>query len=143
MKQLPGTLRPALLAAALFTLAPAAVWAGPASGPAPVPDSLAAIRTRTAPTVQVENDNWLDVHVYVVRDGQPMSLGFVTGPGHAKLTLPWLATVPGADVQLLVLPVGGTDDYLSMPLTVNAGDELDLNVRNVLPLSTVTVLPRR
>lgn len=134
-------LRPALLAAALVTLAPSALWARPAMS-AP-PDSIAATHIRLAPTVRVENNNWLDVHVYLVRDGEPTSLGFVTGPGHDQLTLPWMSTVPGGDVQILVLPIGGTDSYLSQPLTVNPGDVLDLNVQNVLALSTVTVSPRR
>ena len=129
--------RPALVAAALFTLTPAAAWARPVPA-APAADSVMA---HASPTVRVENDNWLDVHVYLVRDGEPFSLGFVTGPGHARLTLPSLATIPGGEVQILVLPIGGTDDYLSQPLTVNPGDVLDVNVANVLALSTVTVAP--
>lgn len=135
-------LRPALVAVALFTLIPSAAWASPVPQPAAAaPDSAAARHERVGPVVQVENDNWLDVHVYVVRDGEPYSLGFVTGPGHAEFTLPWMATVPGGRVQILVLPIGGTEDYLSDPLTVNPGDVLDLNVENALPLSSVTVAP--
>jgi hypothetical protein len=136
------TIRPALLAAALVTLAPSAAWARPVPAAA-VPDSVTVTRNRVAPTVQVENNNWLDVRVYVVRNGEPISLGFVTGPGHAQLTLPMMATVPGADVQILVLPIGGVDSYLSPSLTVNPGDVLDLSIQNALALSTVTVAPGR
>jgi hypothetical protein len=139
----PGraALRPALVAAALFTLIPSAAWASPVPQPVTPPDSAWARHERLGPVVQVENDNWLDVHVYVVRDGEPYSLGFVTGPGHAQFTLPWMATVPGGQVQILVLPIGGTEDYLSDPLIVNPGDVLNLNVQNVLQLSSVTVAP--
>lgn len=135
-------LRPALLAAAVVALVPAAAWARTVPQPSPArPDSASARRERLEPLVKIENDNWLDVHVYAVRDGEPFSLGFVTGPGQAEFKMPWMATVPGAQVQILVLPIGGNEDYLSEPLVVNPGDVLQLNVQNILPLSTVTVAP--
>ena len=132
-------LRAVLMAAALATLAPSSVWAlsVPSS---PAPDSVAT--NRRMPTVQVENNNWLDVHVYLVRDGEPMSLGVVTGPGEDRLTLPMSATLPGSDVRILVLTIGGNGVYESPSLQVNPGDVVDLNVENDLALSSVSVWPQ-
>ena len=90
-------------------------------------------------TLRVEDNNWLDLHVYVVRDGESFSLGTVMGPGKTKLTVPAMATIPGSQVQLLVLPIGGADSYLSQPLVVEPGDTLNLTVENDLAMSSVTV----
>ncbi|MGD8321073.1 MAG: hypothetical protein PVJ02_11470 [Gemmatimonadota bacterium] len=146
LKNLTGGSRFALgaaaLAAALLTLAPSTAWART------VPSATAADSAETAkaakpavPTLQVENNNWMDVHVYLVQDGEPLSLGMVTGPGTTEFRLPMMATMAGSDVQLLVLPIGGNDDYLSPLLTVNPGDVVDLTVQNSLPLSSVVVSP--
>lgn len=146
LKNLSGSgrfsLGTALLAAALATLAPSAVWARTVPSMAAADSTAAPAKVkREVPTLQVENNNWMDVHVYLVRDGDPMSLGMVTGPGTTQFKLPMMATLAGSDVQLLVLPIGGFDDYLSPMLTVNPGDQVDLTVQNSLPLSSVIVSP--
>jgi len=133
-------LRAALMAAALAMLAPSSVWARPIP-PSSAPDSVAT--NRRMPTVQVENNNWLDVHVYLIRDGEPFSLGVVTGPGEDRLSLPMTATYPGSDVHILVLTIGGNGVYESPSLQVNPGDVVDLNVENDLALSSVSVWPQK
>lgn len=130
----------AVLAAALAALAPSGAWALPIPT-SPTPDS--AVRKPGSASLQVENDNWLDVHVYMVRSGQPISLGVVTGPGKSVLDLPPEATLPGADVQILALLIGGSGAYLSEPIYVDPGNVVDLTIMNDLPLSTVTVWPGR
>ena len=100
-----------------------------------------AATQRVHPTLQVDNANWLDVHVYLVRDGISTSLGFLTGPGNATIALPDLATWAGSDVQLMVLPVGSRQVYLSPPVIIGRGDEVDLRIENNLALSSVTVAP--
>ncbi len=111
--------------------------------PSPAPGVKAPAKGRTPSVVlEVENNNWLDVHLYVVRDGMLTSLGFMNGPGEAEFAVPGLATLPGADVQLLVLPIGGTASYLSPPLVIDRGDIVDLTIQNDLALSSVTVSPK-
>lgn len=128
-------------AAALITLSPAMLSAS--SGPPGPSLDRAALKVAPKPMLSVTNDNWLDVHVYIVRDGEPFSLGVVTGPGKRVLDMPSLSTTPGARVQILVLPIGGVANYLSPAVTVNPGDVVHLNVENSLPLSTVTVEPKQ
>ena len=130
--------RAALVAAALAVVTPTSGWA--LSVPtAPAPDSAATANRKKQSMVQVENNNWLDVHVYMVQDGEPISLGVVGGPGKERLHVPAMALTPGSQVQILILPIGGLQDYLSPPLMVNPGDTLDVTVENDISLSSVTV----
>lgn len=108
----------------------------------PTAPAHAADKARTPSAVlEVQNNNWLDVHLYMVRDGMLTSLGFMNGPGSAEFDLPSPATVAGADVQLLVLPIGGTRSYLSPTLVISPGDVVDLSIENNLALSSVTISP--
>jgi hypothetical protein len=133
------TFRAFLSMAAFAALTPTSGWAL-TTAPTQAPDSVVSSRN-TAPVLKVENNNWMDVDVYLVRNGEPFPLGTVSGPGEGHLVLPSLATTPGAQVQILVLPIGGADDYLSPTLLVNPGDVLHLTVENSLDLSSVSVAP--
>lgn len=138
---LTTTLTTVLLAATLTTMAPSALSARSVPNPlAPSHDSAMA-RVKLPPLLSVQNDNWLDVHVYAVRDGEPYSLGVVTGPGETVFDLPAMMTTPGARVQILALPIGGTADYLSPEIDINPGDVVKLSIANALPLSNVIVEP--
>ncbi len=129
----------AALAAALMAFAPATL-AARMTPPGSLLDSN-VMRVAPKTLLSVTNDNWLDVHLYLVRDGEPFSLGVVTGPGNQVLDLPSLATIPGGRVQILALPIGGVADFLSPEVTVNPGDVVHLTVANNLDLSTLTVEP--
>lgn len=131
----------AAMAVALVTLVPSSVRAATLPSTAAA-DSAATAKAKAAlPTLKVENNNWLDVRVYLVRDGESIPLGMVTGPGTTEFRLPGMATLAGSDTQLLVLPIGGFDDYLSPILAVNPGDRVHLTVENDLALSSVVVSP--
>jgi hypothetical protein len=137
-----GTLR--AMGTLIVAVGLAAVVPGRASsqdtGPAPVAHHATKSVAPSA-VLDVQNNNWLDVHIYMVRDGMLTSLGFMNGPGTAEFDLPSPATVPGADVQLLVLPIGGTMSYLSPTLVISSGDVVDLSIENNLALSSVTISP--
>lgn len=131
-------MRIASLALALAALSPAHAWAQTTSPPAKTEESA----KRPPPSeLVVENNNWLDVHVYLVRDGMTMSLGFMNGPGKAKFELPSIATLPGAPLQFLVVPIGGAESHLTPQVNINPGDVVELTVQNDLALSSVVVLP--
>jgi len=133
-------IRTAVLTFAVVALGHSTAWAQmqvPAQAAAP----NAVVKKNNRAELFVENDNWLDAHLYLVRDGMLTSLGFMTGPGAERFTLPPMATMAGADVQILVLPIGGTESYLTPALVINPGDQVRLTVQNSLSLSTVTVEP--
>jgi len=133
--------------AAALILAAALVAVGPTRAEAQTDTtqvaSLKVAKRKNTAELLVENSNWLDAHLYLVRDGMLTSLGFVSGLGKEHLTLPALATAGAGEVQILVLPIGGSNAYLSPDLVINPGDQVELTVENQLSLSTVTFLPWR
>jgi hypothetical protein len=134
-------MRTAVLALALAALGPAQAWA---QMEAPQQTPAAAVAKRKAQAqakLVVESYNWLDAHLYLVRDGMLTSLGFVNGPGNAEFALPSMAVAAGSDVRVLVLPIGGTQTYLSPMLVINPGDEVQMTIENDLSLSTAAVFP--
>ena len=141
MSTMPSTsvrfrgLRTVLVALALVAAAPAQGWAQSRFEQAP---AVPVPKVRMHPLLKVENNNWLDVHLYLVRDGMLTSLGFINGPGKAEFNLPTQVTMAGSDVQILVLPIGGLDSYLSPALVVNPWDVVSLVVENNLDLSYMT-----
>lgn len=95
---------------------------------------------RTA-SVQVANHNWLDMHIYAVRNGTLYSLGVVTGLSGDTLTVPASALTPGADFEILADPIGGASAYVSPRLVVTPGDVVKLSIENHLATSATSLLP--
>ena len=143
-RSLPGTrlmgLRTATLAFALAALGPSQAWAQLEVPSQATPNAVA--KRKAHAELLVVNNNWLDAHLYLVRDGMLTSLGFMNGPGEERFTLPALATMAGADVQVLVLPIGGTAVYESPVLVISPGDQVRMTIQNNLSLSSVSVTPR-
>lgn len=134
-------LRAVTFALALAAAAPAAGWA---QSQPPASTKLTPIRVAQGPPrarLEVENNNWLDVHLYLVRDGMLTSIGFMNGPGQSEFELPSIATIPGSDVQILVLPIGGNASYLSPVVAVNPGEVVKMVVENNLGMSTTIISP--
>ncbi|HKJ02354.1 MAG TPA: hypothetical protein VJ997_07865 [Longimicrobiales bacterium] len=133
-------MRTAVLALAFAALGPSHAWAQ-TEAPQQTPATAVAKRKRADAKLVVESFNWLDAHLYLVRDGMLTSLGFVNGPGKTEITLPSMAVAAGSDVRVLVLPIGGTQTYLSPTLVINPGDEVQMTIENDLDLSTAAVFP--
>ncbi|NJD18235.1 MAG: hypothetical protein FIA95_02995 [Gemmatimonadetes bacterium] len=102
---------------------------------------LTVAKQKNTADLLVENGNWLDAHLYLVREGMLTSLGFVGGLAKEHLVLPSLATSTGFPVQILVLPIGSTSAYVTPDIMVNPGDQVELMVENQLSLSAVMVRP--
>jgi len=78
--------------------------------------------------VTVENQNFLDMDVFVVRGGQRVRLGMVPG-----LTTRILMVRPdlvgySAEVQFEVHPIGGRANPISETMTVRPGDVIHLTI---------------
>ncbi len=124
-----------ILAGALTAMSPGPLWAQ-ATDNAPTEDALAERKPHAELVVQ--NNNWLDAHVYVVRGGRRTSLGLMTALGKSKFELPSWATLPGDDFQILVHLIGGAS-YLTPLVHVYRGDVVELVVQNNLGLSSAVV----
>lgn len=99
--------------------------------------SLGKAPTRTA-VVQVANNGFSDVTVYVVQSGMRRRLGTVTGLSQQRFLLP-RPPHQAADVYLLADPVGGARGYLSPAVRVRPGDAVDLRLHSTLSMSSVSV----
>jgi hypothetical protein len=86
--------------------------------------------------VEVRNDNYLDVTVYVMRDGMSYRLGDVTGSSSATLEIPPSQVLAAMGVRLLVNPIGSRGAYLSEPIMAGPGDTITLRVASVLRMSS-------
>ena len=92
---------------------------------------------RTA-VVQVANNGFADVTVYVVQSGMRRRLGTVTGLSQQRFLLP-RPPHQAADMYLLADPVGGARGYLSPAVRVRPGDAVDLRLHSTLSMSSVSV----
>ena len=125
----------AILAGALTAMSPGPLWAQ-ATDRTPTENPLAERKPHAELVVQ--NNNWLDAHVYLVRGSMRTSLGFMTALGKREFELPSWATLPGNDVQILVHLIGGVS-YLTPVVNVYPGGVVELVVQNNLALSSTVV----
>jgi hypothetical protein len=109
------------------TLAPLGlVLLAVACGRAPKTGDDPAPRAETA--VQVQNQNYLDMNVYVVRGGQRVRLGTVTGLSTQIFMLRPDMIGPASDVQFEIHPIGGRRNTRSETISVQPGDVIELTI---------------
>ena len=78
-------------------------------------------------TVTVNNQNFLDMHVYVLRGGQRIRLGTVTGLSTQVLTIP-PDIVRSSPIRFEVHGIGGRGNPRSETISVQPGDEIRLTI---------------
>ena len=122
----------AILAGALTAISAGPLWAQ-ATDNAPTENAVAEREPHAELVVQ--NNNWLDAHLYVVRGGTKTSLGFMTALAKRKFELPSRTVPPGDDVQILAHLIGGAS-FLTTAIDVYAGDVVDLVIQNNLGLGS-------
>ena len=126
-----------LMSTAILAGALTAISAGPlgaqATDNAPTENAIAEREPHAELVVQ--NNNWLDAHLYVVRGGTKTSLGFMTALAKRKFELRSRIVPPGDDVQILVHLIGGAS-FLTTAIDVYPGDVVDLVIHNNLGLGS-------
>jgi len=117
----------ALTAAALGACAPAA--------------ERAAVDTpvRSQTKLVVENNNWLDVAVYVLRGSTRTRLGTVNSMSSEQFTIPDAYVLGAADLTVQADPIGSSTTYVSPPVQVFPGAHVNLSINNNLQLSNLSV----
>jgi hypothetical protein len=80
-------------------------------------------------TLEVTNQWFADMDIYVVHSGQRLRLGLATGNATTDFVIP-RAIVNGPSIQLRFLadPVGGTHSPVSDEITVSPGDAVQLTI---------------
>lgn len=90
-------------------------------------------------TVEVSNYNRLDVHAYVVANGQRYSLGVVTTNNAKTFTLPSLVFSSGRDLIFLASPIGSARSHASEGILVEPGDTVLWTITDNLAQSMISV----
>src|SRR5438874_1400694 len=102
----------------LFTLAAAACHRG----------AVAPINPQAEVAVSVDNQNFLDMDVFLIRGGQRVRLGMVPGlSSHILMVRPELIGY-GTEVQFELHPIGGRGNPLSETISVRPGDVIRLTI---------------
>lgn len=100
---------------------------------------MAAGSTSVKTTIEVTNENWNAVDVSLLRSGLSARLGTVATETTAKYSMPRDYEQAGADVRLMIHPIGSTYTYVTDTLIFTPGQTIKLDVHNNLDLTTVTV----
>lgn len=79
-------------------------------------------------TVEVRNQNFLDMNVYVLNGGQRVRLGTVTGLSTRTLELPSSMVFGSATVRFEMNPIGSSARPISQEITVREGDQIVLTI---------------
>jgi len=87
----------------------------------------------------VDNNNFWDMHMYVMRDGAYRSLGVVSGLSRTNLEIPRSLTASGGELQILADPIGERMSYFSGPIVLGTANEIDLMLQSDLSLSWFTL----
>ncbi|HEY6807490.1 MAG TPA: hypothetical protein VI160_01785 [Gemmatimonadales bacterium] len=90
--------------------------------------TAAPVNPRAEVAVNVDNQNFADMDVFIIRGGQRIRLGMVPG-----LTSRILMVRPdligyGAEVQFELHPIGGRGNPLSETISVRPGDVIHLTI---------------
>lgn len=133
-----ATLRPcsrrAVLLLPLLLLAPACHHAAPDPESAVLPaDPNADI------PLEIANHNWLDVIIYVVRDGQASRVGIANASSSASFSLPARLLGQGREIRLWGHPIGGTGGTLTESVVVQPGQWIEWTLESDLDRSAIGV----
>lgn len=90
--------------------------------------AVAPINPQAEVAVNVENQNFLDMNVYLVRSGQRIRLGTVPGLTSRVLMLRPEYVGYGAELRFEVHPIGGRADPISETISVRPGDVIHLTI---------------
>ncbi|HEV2749527.1 MAG TPA: hypothetical protein VGV12_03275 [Gemmatimonadales bacterium] len=78
--------------------------------------------------VTVDNQNFLDMNVYLVRGSQRIRLGMVSGLSKQILMLKPEYIGYGTDLQFEVHPIGGRGNPISETISVRPGDVINITI---------------
>ena len=86
----------------------------------------------TAPrtSIRVENNNFLDMTVYVVRGSQRVRLGTVSGVSTRVFTIPPNLVFGSSALRFQADPVGSRATSISHEITIRPGDQVTITIPN-------------
>ena len=77
-------------------------------------------------TLEVENRNFSDMNIFLLRSGQRIRLGTVTGLTTRTLVIPTNLVTFGTPLRFVADQIGGNREQVSQEITVQPGDQVEL-----------------
>ncbi len=99
--------------------------------------AAAQASVRQGVTINVVNNNWLAMRVYVIVGSVRYRLGTVNGLGRQTLKVPASAVSIGTDIRLVAVPSGQRSGIVTLVMFVSPGDELEYRIEQRLALSNL------
>jgi hypothetical protein len=97
---------------------------------------------RSAPSVTVRNDNFLDVVVYLVRGAARFRIGTVRGSSTETFRLASDGSGGMTPMRIMADPIGSNRGYVTDPIVLAPGQRLELNVASTISVSTFSIWDR-
>ena len=83
---------------------------------------------RMETTLRVENRNFSDMNIFLLRSGQRLRLGTVSGLSTRTLVIPSNLVSSAVPLRFLADPIGSNRTPVSQEITVQPGDEVELAI---------------
>ncbi len=102
--------------------------------------AAAQASVRQGVTINVVNNNWLAMRVYVIVGSIRYRLGTVNGLGRQTLKVPVGVVSNGNDIRLVAVPFAQRSATYTREMLVYPGDELEYRIEQRLGLSNLFIL---
>ena len=99
--------------------------------------AAAQASVRQGVTINVVNNNWLAMRVYVIVGSVRYRLGTVNGLGRQTLKVPVGVVSNGNDIRLVAVPFAQRSATYTREMLVYPGDELEYRIEQRLALSNL------
>ena len=90
-------------------------------------------------SLEVENHNWSDVVIYLLRSGQPQRIGMVTAHSTSTFVFPYRRLGASGNSRLSAYPIGGGSAFNSENLLVQPGQSIKWTLETDLSRSSLVV----
>ncbi len=120
------------------TLVAAAIALGCAAC-APAMEQASAGHFESKTTLHVDNNNWQDMTIYVMRGAARARLGSVRGMSKADFKITDTMVNGLGEVRIIADPVGSDRTYVSPVINVIPGSRVALTLQSHLPISYFSV----
>ncbi|HWL40000.1 MAG TPA: hypothetical protein VNO75_07160 [Gemmatimonadaceae bacterium] len=101
---------------------------------------LVAELTKPEPVLlQVQNNNWADVIIYLVHDGRRSRLNSVTATKTSEMLIPAKLIGQVSSIQLVAREIGGRERYVTQTISVRTGATIILTLESDLRRSSVAI----
>jgi hypothetical protein len=91
--------------------------------------------------LQVQNNHWLDMAVYLIRGGTRFRLGTVGSMDTKDFQLTPDLAFYATDLRLQFDPIGARESFVTEPLFVTPGEVMMWRLQNYLPASSYMLKP--